>query len=157
MFLEQEGLSYIGMNEIDQDFCRGFLHFLETAKNSVAKKQKGRIISKGCAHHHQAVLNRALDKAVGESILQQNPMKMLDKREKFQPSPEERDFLTIEEWATWLSLQLAVGFPQRSETGCCQQGLEDHGETCRNQQTRHFPYQLPHLYHNDPDSRQTSI
>ena len=46
-----------------------------------------------------------------------------------------------------------VGFPQRSETGCCQQALEDHGETCRNQQTRHFPHQPPHLCHNDPDSR----
>ena len=96
-YLEQEGLSYIGMNEIDQDFCRGFLRFLETAKNSVAKKQKDRTISKGCAHHHQAVLNGALNKAVREGILQQNPMKMLDKREKFQPSPEEREFLTIEE------------------------------------------------------------
>ena len=95
--LEQEGLSYIGMNEIDQDFCRGFLRFLETAKNSVAKNQKDRTISKGCAHHHQAVLNGALNKAVREGILQQNPMKMLDKREKFQPSPEEREFLTIEE------------------------------------------------------------
>ena len=28
-YLEQKGLSYIGMNEIDQDFCRGFLRFLE--------------------------------------------------------------------------------------------------------------------------------
>ena len=97
MYMEQEGLSYIGMNEINQDFCRGFLRFLETAKNSVVKKQKGRTISKGCAHHHQAVLNGALNKAVREGILQQNPMKMLDKREKFQPSPEEREFLTIEE------------------------------------------------------------
>ena len=96
-YLGKEGLSYIGMNEIDQDFCRGFLRFLETAKNSVAKKQKDRTISKGCAHHHQAVLNGALNKAVREGILQQNPMKMLDKREKFQPSPEEREFLTIEE------------------------------------------------------------
>ena len=96
-YLEQEGLSYIGMNEVDQDFCRGFLRFLETAKNSVAKKQKDRTISKGCAHHHQAVLNGALNKAVREGVLQQNPMKMLDKREKFQPSQEEREFLTIEE------------------------------------------------------------
>ena len=96
-YLEQEGLSYIGMNEINQDFCRGFLRFLETAKNSVAKKQKDRTISKGCAHHHQAVLNGALNKAVREGIIQQNPMKKLDKREKFQPSPEEREFLTIEE------------------------------------------------------------
>ena len=96
-YLEKEGLSYIGMNEVGQDFCRGFLRFLETAKNSVAKKQKDRTISKGCAHHHQAVLNGALNKAVREGVLQQNPMKMLDKREKFQPSPEEREFLTIEE------------------------------------------------------------
>ena len=96
-YLEKEGLSYIGMNEVDQDFCRGFLRFLETAKNSVAKKQKDRTISKGCAHHHQAVLNGALNKAVREGVLQQNPMKMLDKREKFQPSPEEREFLAIEE------------------------------------------------------------
>lgn len=106
-YLEQEGLSYIGMNEIDQDFCRGFLRFLETAKNSVAKKQKGRIISKGCAHHHQAVLNGALNKAVREGIIQQNPMKMLDKREKFQPSPEEREFLTIEELRTLIDVPCA--------------------------------------------------
>ena len=97
VYLEQEGLSYIGMNEIDPGFCRGFLRFLSTAKNSVVKKQEGRTISKGCAHHHQAVLNGAFNKAVREGIMQQNPMKMLDKREKFQPSPEEREFLTIEE------------------------------------------------------------
>ena len=103
-YLEQEGLSYIGMNEIDQDFCRGFLRFLETAKNSVAKNQEGRIISKGCAHHHQAVLNGALNKAVREGIIQHNPMKMLDKREKFQPSPEEREFLTIEELRTLIDV-----------------------------------------------------
>ena len=106
-YLEQEGLSYIGMNEIDQDFCRGFLRFLETAKNNVAKKQKDRTISKGCAHHHQAVLNGALNKAVREGILQQNPMKMLDKREKFQPSPEEREFLTIEELRTLIDVPCA--------------------------------------------------
>lgn len=104
LYLEQEGLSYIGMNEVDQDFCRGFLRFLETAKNGVVKKKEGRIISKSCAHHHQAVLNGALNKAVREGIIQQNPMKMLDKREKFQPSPEEREFLTIEELRTLIDV-----------------------------------------------------
>ena len=50
-----------------------------------------------------------------------------------------------------------VGFPQCSETGCCQQNLEDHGETCWNQQTRNLPYLPPHLCHNDPDSQGTDI
>ena len=111
------------MNEIDQDFCRGFLRFLETAKNSVAKKQKDRAISKGCAHHHQAVLNGALNKAVREGILPQNPMKMLDKREKFQPSPEEREFLTIEELRNLMDVSCANDQVKKAFIFSCFTGL----------------------------------
>ena len=99
-YLSKEKLDYIGLNEIDTDFCRGFLNYLRTAPHSVAKKQEGRIISPGCAHHHQAVLNGALNKAVRDGLIPGNPMKQLDKREKFQPSPDEREFLTIEEVRT---------------------------------------------------------
>ena len=99
-YLSKEKLDYIGLNEIDADFCRGFLNYLRTAPHSVAKKQEGRTISPGCAHHHQAVLNGALNKAVRDGLIPGNPMKQLDKREKFQPSPEEREFLTIEEVRT---------------------------------------------------------
>lgn len=122
-YLEKEGLSYIGMNEIDQNFCRGFLRFLETAKNSVAKKQENRTISKGCAHHHQAVLNGALNKAVREGILQQNPMKMLDKREKFQPSPEEREFLTIDELRNLMDVPCANDQVKKAFIFSCFTGL----------------------------------
>ncbi|MDD6507662.1 MAG: tyrosine-type recombinase/integrase [Prevotellaceae bacterium] len=96
-YLSQEKLEYICMNEVNEDFCRGFLQFLATAKHGVAKKQEGRIISEGCAHHHQAVLNGAFNKAVRDGIMLVNPMKNLDRREKFQPSQEEREYLTIEE------------------------------------------------------------
>ena len=96
-YLAKERISYIGMNQIDKDFCRGFLKYLATAPHAVCKPESGRTISRGCAHHHQAVFNGALNKAVREGIIPANPMKMLDKREKFQPSPDDREFLTIEE------------------------------------------------------------
>lgn len=46
------------------------------------------------------MLNGALNKAVRDGLIPGNPMKHLDKREKFQPSPEEREFLTIDEVRT---------------------------------------------------------
>ena len=70
------------------------------------------------------MLNGALNKAVREGILQQNPMKMLDKREKFQPSPEEREFLTIEELRNLIDVPCAneqVNLCRRGdgeESGC---------------------------------------
>ena len=97
-YLEQEKIAYMGMNEIDTEFCRGFLRFLGTARHAVAKKQEGRMISAGCAHHHQAVLNGALNRAVRDGIIPVNPMTQIDRREKFKPGQgEEREFLTIDE------------------------------------------------------------
>jgi len=87
-YLDSKGLSHIAMSEVDPDFCRGFLKYLDTARNSVCTKQKDRIISKGCAHHHQAVFVGALNKAVRDGIIPQNPFKRLDRREKFHPAPE---------------------------------------------------------------------
>ena len=95
-YLQQEKILYLAMNEVDADFCRGFLRFLSTARNSVCTVN-ARSISHGCAHHHQAVLNGALNKAVRSGILQANPMKQLERREKYQPKAQEREYLTIEE------------------------------------------------------------
>lgn len=95
-YLQQEKILYLGMNEVDADFCRGFLRYLSTAKNSVCTVN-GRNISHGCAHHHQAVLNGALNRAVRNGIIPANPMKQLDRREKYQPKAQEREYLTIEE------------------------------------------------------------
>ena len=97
-YLDEEGLSYIGIKDVTPDFCLGFLKLLATAKNSVAKYHDGRTINEGCAHHHQAVWNGALNRAVRGGLIIGNPMKALDKREKFQPgNGDEREYLTIEE------------------------------------------------------------
>lgn len=98
-YMKKNKLSDIAVSELDADFVKGFIRFLDTSENALCttEKTKGRIISKGCAHHHQAVLNGALNKAVREGLLTSNPMKELERHEKFHPSPAEREYLTIEE------------------------------------------------------------
>ena len=45
-----------------------------------------------------------MNKAVRDGIIPQNPFKRLDRREKFHPAPEEREFLTIEELKTLMAV-----------------------------------------------------
>lgn len=122
-YLENEGLSDITMSEVDPDFCRGFLRFLQTAKNGVCTKQEGRVISKNSAHHHQAVFVAALNKAVREDIIPQNPFARLDRREKIRPSPEEREFLTIEELQSLIGVPCANGEVKTAFIFSCFTGL----------------------------------
>ena len=122
-YLDSKRLSHIAMSEVDPDFCRGFLKFLDTAKNGVCTKQKDRIISKGCAHHHQAVFVGALNRAVREGIIPQNPFKRLDRREKFHPSPEEREFLTINELRTLMAVPCANDQVKKAFIFSCFTGL----------------------------------
>lgn len=121
-YLEQQKTPYISMNEVDADFCRGFLRFLATAKNSVCTINE-RTISPGCAHHHQAVFNGALNKAVREGLLTANPMKSLDRKEKFQPSPEDREFLTIEELRSLMALPCSNEQVKKAFVFSCFTGL----------------------------------
>ena len=85
-----------GLAEVDVEFCRGFLDFLQNAKHGVSK-EKGKTISNGCAHHHQAVLNGELNKAVREGYIKSNPLKSIPSKEKYQPTESEREYLTMDE------------------------------------------------------------
>lgn len=101
-FLRQKRNPQIAINEVDSAFCQSFLRFLTSAKNSVCTVNE-RVIKQGCAHHHQAVFNGALNRAVRLGLLPANPMKSLDRREKIQPSTEEREYLTIDELRTLMA------------------------------------------------------
>ena len=57
----------------------------------------GSVISNGAAHHHQAVLNGALNKAVRDGILSANPLKSISSKEKYQPTESMREYFTLEE------------------------------------------------------------
>ncbi len=95
-YLEEIGRENITMKQIDQDFCRGFMNFLRTARHGV-KKDPTATISQGAAHHHQAVFNGAMNKAVREGIIPVNPLKMLESKEKCAVPESMREFLTIDE------------------------------------------------------------
>lgn len=63
---------------MDVDFCCGLIDFLRYAKNGVRKD--GSVISNGAAHHHQAVLNGALNKAVRDGMMSANPLKSISSK-----------------------------------------------------------------------------
>lgn len=94
-YLKETNCPDIVLANVDVDFCRGFIDFLRYAKNGVRKD--GSVISNGAAHHHQAVLNGALNKAVRDGILSANPLKSISSKEKYQPSESIREYLTLEE------------------------------------------------------------
>lgn len=95
-FLEEENREGITLIEVDTDFCKEFLTFLRTAKHAICKKESV-TISPSTMHHHQAVLNGALNTAVREGLMDFNPLKRLSSKEKFPVKEKEREFLTIEE------------------------------------------------------------
>lgn len=101
-FLRHKNIQQIAISDVDASFCRSFIRFLSSAKNSVCTVNE-RIIKQGCAHHHQAVFNGALNRAVRLGLLPANPMKSLDRRERIQPSTEEREYLTIDELRTLMA------------------------------------------------------
>ena len=94
-YLEQIGNPNIALAAIDLDWVSGFISFLGSSKHGVRKDGAG--ISNGCAHHHQSVLNGALNKAVRDGILKANPLKAISSKEKYQPTETMREYLTLEE------------------------------------------------------------
>lgn len=94
-YLKKANHPDIVLANVDVDFCRGFIDFLRYAKNDVRKDNS--VISNGAAHHHQAVLNGALNKVVRDGILPANPLKSISSKEKYQPSESMREYLSLEE------------------------------------------------------------
>lgn len=91
-------LSYIGrpdlpLSEVDKDFCKGFIAFLKTCTFNQGKKKLG---STTCRIFMNR-LSAALNKAVSEGLIDRNPFKLLETKEKPQKSNAMREFLTIEE------------------------------------------------------------
>ena len=84
------------IQDVDEDFCRGFLAYLRIAPNK-SKKLQGGTINNGNAVTLQTVFTGALNKAVRDGVIARNPMSLLDPKEKFHPTESTREFLTIEE------------------------------------------------------------
>lgn len=81
------------LTEVDKDFCKGFIAFLKTCTFNNGKKTLG---STTC----RIFVNRlaaALSKAVRDGLIDRNPFKLLETKEKPQKANAMREFLTIDE------------------------------------------------------------
>ena len=90
----------ITMQQVDKEYCRGFLAFLKTAK-----KDNGELLSGHTTHGYYAILNCALNMAVREEIINSNPLTKINADEKIQRPESTREFLTIEEVKTLINTE----------------------------------------------------
>ena len=120
----EEYLLYIGkpnlaLKEVDKDFCKGFIAFLKTCTFNNGKKTLG---STTC----RIFMNRlaaALNMAVREGLIDNNPFKLLDAKEKPQKKSAMREFLTIEELRTLIATPCRYEIVKKAFLFSCFTGL----------------------------------
>ena len=92
------------LDNIDKDFCAGYLRFLQTEYRS-----DGRRVSNFTLKTYYRCLNGALNAAVREDLLRDNPFNKIDKRDKIREPESKREFLTIDE----VKLMMKTPFPNK--------------------------------------------
>ena len=80
------------LSNVDKDFCLGYLRFLQTDYNP-----QGRKPSNFTLRNYYSMLNCALNAAVREDLLRENPFNKIDKRDKIKEPESKREYLTIDE------------------------------------------------------------
>ena len=80
------------LSNVDKDFCLGYLRFLQTDYNP-----QGRKPSNFTLRNYYSMLNCALNAAVREDLLRENPFNKIDKRDKIKEPESRREYLTIDE------------------------------------------------------------
>ena len=78
---------------MDKDFCKGYIAVLKTCTFNNGKKP----LSNTTCRIFVNRLAAALTKAVSEGLIDRNPFKLLDAKEKPQKNSSIREFLTIED------------------------------------------------------------
>lgn len=96
-YLDESGKTFITLEEVDPDFCRGYVKFLRNFPNSHIIHGKPRPISENTASRYLGLFSTSLNNAVRQGILRNNPMKKLEARERIQPKDGNKEYLTIEE------------------------------------------------------------
>ena len=96
-YLEEAGKTFISLEEVDAEFCRGYVKFLRTFPNSRYKYGTPPPISQNTASRYLGMFSTTLNNAVRQGILRNNPMKELEAKERIQPKDGKKEYLTIEE------------------------------------------------------------
>ena len=84
-YLEETKQTFISLEEVNADFCRGYVKFLRNFPNSHIIHGKPRPISQNTASRYLGMFSTTLNNAVRQGIIRNNPMKELEARERIQP------------------------------------------------------------------------
>lgn len=90
----------IPLADVDENYCRGFIRYLQTAKTVIGKKKSSiRTLSKLSANAYFNCLASALNEAVRRRLIPANPTKFLsqDDRRMLKAAPPQRGYLSLEE------------------------------------------------------------
>lgn len=120
----EEYLLYIGkpdfaLADVDKDFCKGFIAFLKTCTFNNGKKT----LSSTTCRIFMNRLAAALNKAVREGLIDRNPFKLLETKEKPQKQNAIREFLTIEELRTLIATPCRYEIVKKAFLFSCFTGL----------------------------------
>lgn len=88
--------------QITKEYCSGFINYLNTAENTIFKKGVSEIFTSGLLSENTKygyikTLNVALNKAVRDGILTNNPLTLLPRQERPKRQLDNREYLTLEE------------------------------------------------------------
>lgn len=120
----EQYLLYIGkpnlaLKDVDKNFCKGFIAFLKTCTFNNGKKTLGSTTCRIFMNRLAATLNMA----VREGLIDSNPFKLLDAKEKPQKKSAIREFLTIEELRTLIATPCRYNIVKKAFLFSCFTGL----------------------------------
>ena len=107
-YLDETNKGFISLEEVNAEFCRGYVKFLRNFPNSHIKYGEPRPISENTASRYLGMFSTALNNAVRQGIIRNNPMKELDARERIQPKEGKKEYLTIEELRTLIATDICL-------------------------------------------------
>ena len=118
-YLASIGKPDLRLSEVDREFCRGFVAFLRTCKSHRGKET----ISDTTARLLMYRIAAAMDKAVVEGLIPNNPFRALDAKEKPKNRASRREFLTVEELKVLVNTPCRFDIVKRAFLFSCFTGL----------------------------------
>ena len=118
-YLTSIGKPDMRLADVDREFCRGFVAFLRTCKSHRGKET----ISNTTARLLMSRVAAAMNKAVVEGLIPNNPFKALESKEKPKITASRREFLTVEELKVLISTPCRCDIVKKAFLFSCFTGL----------------------------------
>jgi integrase len=88
--------------QITKEYCSGFINYLKTVENTIYKKGRSETFTSGLLtentmYGYIKTLNVALNRAVRDGILANNPLTLLPRQERPKRQLDNREYLTLDE------------------------------------------------------------